>query len=66
MLILKASALQMRMDRGDERLKTEEFDGVAGVFFQTPSPCGYSLLSKRESFIIPPLEEEVDSKNEVF
>jgi len=54
------------MDRGDERLKTEEFDGVAGVFFQTPSPCGYSLLSKRESFIIPPLEEEVDSKNEVF
>ena len=32
MLILKASALQMRMDR-----------------CQTPSPCGYSLLSKRES-----------------
>ena len=25
-----------------------------------------SLLSKRESIIIPPLEEEVDSKNEVF
>ena len=26
-------------------------DGIfAVVFFQTPSPCGYSLLAKRESF----------------
>jgi len=47
-------------------MKTEEFETFACVFIQTPSPCGYSLLSKRESFIIPPFEEEVDSKNEVF
>ena len=30
-------------------LKTEEFECFACVFFQTPSPFGYSLLSKRES-----------------
>ena len=46
-------------------LKTEEFETFACVFNQTPSPCGYSLLS-RESIIIPPLEEEVDSKNFVL
>ena len=43
-------------------LKTEEFETFAYVFGQTPSPCGYSLLAKRESvFFTPPLEEEVDS-----
>jgi len=34
---------------------------LLAAFFQTPSPFGYSLLSKKESFVIPPLEEEVDS-----
>ena len=32
-------------------LKTEEFENHAGAFCQTPSPCGDSLLAKRESFI---------------
>ena len=31
-------------------LKTEEFECFAYAFIRTPSPFGYSLLSKRESF----------------
>ena len=45
MLILKASALQMRMDRGPE-----EFELLPVYSVKLPPPFGYSLLSKRESF----------------
>ena len=47
MLILKASALQMRMDRGPE-----EFETFACVFSQTPSPVRVlPLIQEGELFI---------------
>ena len=47
MLILKASALQMRMDRGPE-----EFETFACVFIQTPSPVRVlPLIQEGELFI---------------
>ena len=33
-------------------LRTEEFDFFTCVFIQTPSPFGYSLLAKRESYFL--------------
>ena len=47
--ILSASKMLILNPSRYKREGTEEFETFACVFIQTPSPFGYSLLSKRES-----------------